>query len=96
MKSALNGAVQMTIPDGWAEEVNWNGKGYALPEDDPRDFIYDLLENEVLPKFYFKDNNNFDLPTEWISMSKSSINIVKEKYNTERMLIDYTQKLYRL
>jgi glucan phosphorylase len=67
-----------------------------LPEDDPRDFIYDLLENEVLPKFYFKDNNNFDLPTEWISMSKSSINIVKEKYNTERMLIDYTQKLYRL
>lgn len=100
MKSSLNGAVQLTVPDGWAGEVNWNGRGYVLPQDDPKDMLYDLLENEIVPSFYEKNtdkNQNTEYISEkWLNMSRSTIELVNKNYTTDKMLSEYIQKLYLL
>lgn len=100
MKSGLNGAVQLTVPDGWAGEVNWNGMGYVLPQDDPKEILYDLLENEIAPSFYEKSldksENKEYVSEKWLQMSRSTIELVMGNYTTDRMLSEYIQKLYHL
>src|SRR6188472_2666345 len=63
MKAALNGGLNLSILDGWWDECFDGRNGWAIPtadgvEDaDRRDDIeatalYDLIENEVAPRFY--------------------------------------------
>ena len=72
MKSALNGGLNLSILDGWWDEWYDGDNGWAIPsadgiEDaDRRDGIeasalYDLIENEVGPRFYDVDGES-DLP----------------------------------
>ncbi len=66
MKAALNGGLNLSILDGWWDEWYDGNNGWAIPSadgiDDPdrRDDIeatalYDLIENEVAPRFYDND-----------------------------------------
>ena len=66
MKAALNGGLNLSILDGWWDEWYDGDNGFAIPSadgiDDPdrRDDIeaaalYDLIENEVAPRFYDVD-----------------------------------------
>ncbi len=95
MKSALNGALQCSIPDGWVGEVSWSGRGWSLPGDatteKTAEVLYDLLEHEILPCFY-SDN----LPQEWVNRMRSTMELVEKSYTTKRMLADYMSKLYQL
>ena len=63
MKSALNGGLNLSIRDGWWDELFDGENGWAIPTadsvDDPdqRDdleaaALYDLIEHQVTPKFY--------------------------------------------
>ena len=66
MKAALNGGLNLSILDGWWDEWYDGNNGWAIPsadgieDPDRRDDIeanalYDLIENDVAPKFYDVD-----------------------------------------
>lgn len=92
MKSALNGGLQFTTSDGWADEVDWGDKGWVLPESDPEAALYDMLEQEIIPLFFERDPTG--LPQNWISRMRKSMQFVSENYTTRRMLEEYLAKLY--
>lgn len=103
MKAALNGALNLSILDGWWDEwFDWNN-GWAIPTadgvEDPerRDDIeaaalYDLIEKQVAPRFYDVDDDN--LPQNWISMILHTVTTLGPKVRASRMVRDYTEQLY--
>ncbi|MEN8114126.1 MAG: alpha-glucan family phosphorylase [Actinomycetota bacterium] len=97
MKAAANGGLNLSVLDGWwVEGYNgtngWGfGEHWSSDEDDAR-ILYDLLENEVVPTFY--DRDDAGLPREWIAMMKSAMITGLSQFTTHRMLIDYTEKAY--
>ena len=103
MKAAVNGVLNMSTLDGWWPEgyvpdggwVIGDGEEYADPEY--RDMveaqsIYSILENEVVPLFYNRSSDN--LPRTWIQKMKTTIKWVSPRFNTHRMLADYTRQFY--
>jgi phosphorylase/glycogen(starch) synthase len=102
-KAVMNGVLHFSVLDGWWAEGYYPDAGWALPEEntyDNKDFqdeldaemIYSLLENEIAPLFYFRDDD--DIPTGWIKYIKNSIAKVASNYTTTRMLRDYQVNHY--
>ncbi|KKQ73812.1 MAG: Phosphorylase [Candidatus Woesebacteria bacterium GW2011_GWB1_38_5b] len=91
MKAIANGVLNATVADGWAAEVDWQDKGWVIDHTRIGNSIYELLENEIGPEFY--ERNQDDMPTKWISKMKNSINLSKN-YSTSRMLEEYSSLLY--
>ena len=103
MKAAINGALNMSTPDGWwcegyTPETGWViGAGESRQDHDEQDTmesqaIYNLLENEVVLLFYTRSADN--LPRAWIHRVKSSIKWIAPRFNTHRMVAEYTQRFY--
>jgi len=103
MKSALNGGLNLSILDGWWDEWYDGDNGWAIPSADGvedaerRDDIesaalYDLLENEVAPRFYDVDGTN--LPVRWIEMVRHTLESLGPKVLATRMVRDYVHDLY--
>jgi len=103
MKAAVNGALNMSTLDGWwcegyTPEGGWTiGAGQNYENDDYRDTvesqaIYNILENEVIPLFYTRSADN--LPRAWIRRVKNSIKWIAPRFNTHRMVADYTRRFY--
>jgi len=102
MKPPLHGGVNLSILDGWWPEA-YNGKnGWAIggkefadqKKQDAYDAgsLYDLLEREVVPRFYSRDSAG--LPWRWIAMMKESMRTVCNEFSTARMVADYATKFY--
>jgi len=103
MKAALNGALNLSILDGWWDEWFDGQNGWAIPTadgvDDPdrRDdleaaALYDILENSVVPTFYDRDGEG--LPTRWLQMVTHTLSDLGPKVMAHRMVRDYTEQLY--
>lgn len=103
MKAAINGALNMSTLDGWwcegyRPEVGWAiGTEQTYSEPDYQDIVdshavYNLLENEVIPLFYTRSAD--DLPRAWLRRVKNSIKSIAPRFNTRRMVTEYTQKFY--
>jgi starch phosphorylase len=103
MKAALNGGLNLSILDGWWDEWYDGNNGWAIPsadgiEDvDRRDDIeaaalYDLIENEVAPRFYDRDDDG--LPVRWIEMVRHTLKSLGPKVLSTRMVRDYVLELY--
>jgi starch phosphorylase len=103
MKAALNGGLNLSILDGWWDEWYDGNNGWAIPSadgvDDPdrRDDIeanalYDLIENDVAPKFYDVDGDG--VPTRWLEMVRHTLKSLGPKVLASRMVRDYTRNLY--
>lgn len=103
MKAALNGALNLSILDGWWDEWFDGKNGWAIPsangvEDaDRRDdleasALYELIENQVAPRFYDVDGAN--LPQNWLSMLMHTITTLGPKVRASRMVREYTERLY--
>ncbi|MBL0195351.1 MAG: alpha-glucan family phosphorylase [Myxococcales bacterium] len=106
MKAAANGALNLSILDGWwaeayeehGREVGWAiGHGEEFDDDDGDDreaeILYDLLEREVVPLFYDREAQS-RLPREWIRRMKQSIACLVPSFNTARMVREYTERFY--
>lgn len=100
MKAALNGALNLSIRDGWWDEWFDSEFGWAIPsaegvdDADHRDdleahALYDLIENEVGPRFY-----DGELPARWIEMLRHTIKHLGPKVLATRMVRDYVNTLY--
>lgn len=103
MKAVMNGGLHFSVLDGWWVEGYQPDAGWALPQErtylqqefqDELDaeLIYSILENEVIPKFYHR--NEDDVPIEWVSFIKKSISNVASNFTTTRMMIDYEDRFY--
>ena len=103
MKAAANGALNLSILDGWWCEGYTPQTGWAIgngevaseyldgeKEQDDRDSmsLYDLLEKEIVPLYY--DRSHDGTPHKWISMMKSSMSKLNAVFNTNRMVRNYT------
>jgi len=104
MKAGINGAVNISILDGWWDEAYRNTIGWAIgrgeefenPDEQDKfeaESLYSLLEQEVVPLFYSRSAGK--LPREWIRLMKNSIMTLSPAYNTTRMVREYYQSYYR-
>jgi glycogen phosphorylase len=104
MKAAFNGALNISILDGWWAEgyspvTGWAvGNGEMYDDDEYQDrveagILYDLLEREVIPLFYARGPGG--LPREWIARMKSAMGQLCPVFNTNRMVGQYTLEAYR-
>lgn len=92
MKAIANGVLNCTISDGWAKEVDWSNKGWVLNPDSTATSLYEYLENEIVPKFYSR--NETGLPLDWLVMMQNSIALAPH-FSAKRMLEEYQSKLYK-
>ncbi len=103
MKSALNGGLNLSILDGWWDEMYDGENGWAIPTadgvEDPhrRDDLeatafYELVEKQVRTRFYDRDDNG--VPQRWIDMVRHTLQTTGPKVLASRMVRDYVHELY--
>ncbi|WP_278813664.1 alpha-glucan family phosphorylase, partial [Leyella stercorea] len=97
-KAEMNGVVNLSVLDGWWVEGYREGAGWALKQErtyqnqgyqDQLDAatIYSLLENEILPLYYNRNEQGFS--EGWIKTIKNSIATIAPHYTMKRQLDDY-------
>jgi starch phosphorylase len=103
MKTALNGGVNCSILDGWWAEAYTPDVGFAIDgdtlatsdsEQDAADAaaLFDVLEHQVVPAYYDRDERG--LPTRWLTLMRNSIAQLGARFNTDRMVAEYVERLY--
>lgn len=104
MKAALNGALALSILDGWWDEVGpcdygWSiGGNESYKSDAERDAVeaetlYSLLEQDIAPTYYAKgDKENFSAA--WVALMKESVKHIAPFFNTNRMVKEYYERFY--
>jgi starch phosphorylase len=102
-KASLNGVPNLSVLDGWWVE-GYNGQnGWAIGEEreysdeaaqDEADALslYRLLEDEVVPLFYERDEQ--DIPRGWLAIMRAAIASVAPQFSLNRMLKDYVNQYY--
>lgn len=102
-KALMNGVVNLSVLDGWWYEGYRKGAGWALTDkrtyqnQDQQDqldaaTIYSLLENEILPLYYAKNEKGYS--EGWIKTIKNSIAQIAPHFTMKRQLDDYFSKFY--
>jgi starch phosphorylase len=102
MKAALNGALNLSILDGWWDEWYDGRNGWAIPtadtasNDEERDdaeaaALYDLIEHQLVPRFYEREGG---VPVAWLDMVRHTMTDLGQKATSDRMVRDYVQRLY--
>ncbi len=105
-KAAMNGALNLSIADGWwlegYDRDRPNGWVIGVTEDDTDDdaaidaadagSLYSLLENEVVPAYYRR--NEEGIPADWLRMMKNSLQTLTYQFSSDRMLRDYAENIY--
>jgi starch phosphorylase len=108
MKAAANGALNLSIPDGWWAEawdehnrlphhIGWSIDAPHVGEGQDRadaEALFTLLEKEVVPLFFDRDADG--IPRGWCERIRSSLQQVVPYFNTHRMVGDYTSEAYML
>jgi starch phosphorylase len=103
MKAGANGALNLSVLDGWWDEGYTPASGWAIPSgatmDSPStddaaeaEALYRLLEREVVPAFYERDGQG--VPTRWVAMMRSSLRHVATQFSARRMVLDYFKDCY--
>lgn len=103
MKAAANGALTLSVLDGWWDEAYRPDLGWAIGRREmysdrayqdqvEAEALYGLLENEVVPMFYNRDEHR--LPRQWLDKVKRSMKNLSCFFNTHRMVADYTERFY--
>jgi starch phosphorylase len=104
MKIIANGGLNFSILDGWWCEGYKPDTGWKIESPDVETAsqdeidiaeaksIYETLENQIIPLFYKRDENN--IPVDWVKLIKSSIKNLAPYFNTDRMVKEYTEMFY--
>jgi starch phosphorylase len=103
MKAALNGALNLSILDGWWDEWFDGENGWAIPtadgvddadrrDDIEADALYGLIEKAVAVTFY--DVDEARIPRRWIGMVRHTLRTLGPKVLSTRMVREYVLRLY--
>jgi starch phosphorylase len=103
MKAALNGSLNLSILDGWWAEFYDQENGWAIPTADAsgdgaeRDKLeanamYDLIENQIAPRFYDRDNDG--VPARWVQSIRHTLSTLTPALSADRMVREYVERLY--
>lgn len=101
MKVLANGGINLSELDGWWAEAYTPEIGWALgdgQEHDPSwdaieaDALYDLLEREVIPEFYTRDERG--IPTAWVNRMRESMAQLTAHFSSNRSVREYTEQHY--
>jgi starch phosphorylase len=103
MKVLVNGGINLSELDGWWAEAYTPEVGWALGDgrehgDDPAwdaveaDSLYDLLEREVIPEFYTRDESG--IPTAWVKRMRESMARLTPIFSANRAVREYTEQHY--
>ncbi len=104
MKATFNGALNLSILDGWWDEayrrdLGWAiGRGEEYTDDAYQDRIeagalYDILEHDVVPLFYERGAD--DVPRGWTARMKNALRELGPLFNANRMVCQYANEHYR-
>ncbi len=102
-KAVLNGALNLSILDGWWAEAYDGSNGFAIGRGtqhvddritDARDAadLYRVLSEEVIPLYYDRDIDG--LPRHWIRRMMNSISSLGWRFSADRMVADYVRMTY--
>jgi starch phosphorylase len=103
MKVLVNGGINLSELDGWWAEAYTPEVGWALGDgrehgDDPAwdtveaEALYDLLEREVIPEFYTRDQSG--IPAAWIKRMRESMARLTPRFSADRTVREYTEQHY--
>lgn len=101
MSAAMNGAVNVSIPDGWfpefaKDEVN----SFIIPDTEVTEHkyqqdetdahnLYALLKNKIIPLYY-------DHPEKWLSVVKNGMTDIQPQFDSGRLAEEYYERLYQI
>ncbi len=97
-KAVLNGALNLSVLDGWWAEAYDGSNGFAIGHGthhvddritDARDAadLHRVLTEEVIPLYYDRDVDG--LPRNWIKRMMNSISSLAWRFSAHRMVADY-------
>ena len=103
MKVLVNGGINLSELDGWWAEAYTPEVGWALGDGQEHDSdpawdaveaeaLYDLLEREVIPEFYTRDEQG--IPSAWVSRMRESMAQLTPRFSTNRSVSEYTEQHY--
>ncbi len=103
MKVLVNGGINLSELDGWWAEAYTPEVGWALGDgrehgDDPAwdaaeaMALYDLLEREVVPEFYTREENG--IPAAWVGRMRESMARLTPRFSANRAVREYTKQYY--
>ena len=103
MKVLVNGGINLSELDGWWAEAYTPEVGWALGDgkehgDDPAwdaheaDALYELLEREVIPEFYARDDNG--IPTARCARIRESMARLTPRFSSNRAVREYAEQYY--
>jgi glycogen phosphorylase len=103
MKIVLNGALNLSILDGWWAEAYDGRNGFAIGtgqthacvETQDRadgEALASVLQEQVVPLYYARDADG--LPRAWIERMKTAIRTLGWRFNADRMVMDYVSRCY--
>jgi starch phosphorylase len=103
MKVLVNGGINLSELDGWWAEAYTPEVGWALGDgqehdDDPAwdaaeaEALYDLLEREVIPEFYTRDEQG--IPRAWVARMRESMAQLTPRFSSNRSVREYTEQHY--
>jgi glycogen phosphorylase len=103
MKVLVNGGINLSELDGWWAEAYTPEVGWAIGDgqehhDDPAsddaeaNALYGLLEREVIPEFYARDERG--IPTAWVARMRKSMASLTPRFSADRAVREYTEQHY--
>jgi starch phosphorylase len=102
-KAGCHGCLNLSIMDGWWREGYDGTNGFAIGGDDHPSSIeaqdkqdsanlFKALTEEVIPTFYNRDDRG--IPRQWIQRIRRAMSTLVPRYDTWRMVQDYTRLYY--
>lgn len=102
MSANANGALHLSTYDGWTVEGTFNGvNGYTieyegLDDEIPweerhwkdHEYMMNVIEKEIIPTYYHNKE-------EWARMMRQAIRTAEAYFNSDRMVIEYYNRIYR-
>jgi starch phosphorylase len=102
MKAGMNGALNLSIRDGWWDEAPREEIGFTIgsdvdgrPDDEVAEELYARLEYDVIPLFYDRPYGDWNqVPARWADRMVRAAHVVGKEFSTDRMVAEYFREAY--
>jgi glucan phosphorylase len=89
MKAALNGVLPLSTRDGWVDEIEMYGVGWALPDNDLTEQMILTLRNQIIPMYY--EQNKEGVPEKWVEMMRNARELITNEFSMKRAMKQYLE-----